>query len=383
MKKLKDLLKKTVNNIETTINIVLGGGGTVGSAGGKDAKRQRGKVSLRNVMLNLFQYLAIRCKVLNVKKYFPLLGEGLSEMVIRNIFLPLLGKDKRMGNPYPLTRFLIREVNDNSPKLTYSQSKHCAFTLSEVLITLGIIGVIAAMTIPTIMSKIEDRQNIAKWKKAYSTVNNAFNKVVIADGVPICEYRGPNTCIDDGSSYLYSKEFIQSMKKELNVVDTCASSMNTRNPLGFKKCGFDGDNFWNGFSGNDVRSKYSALGYKVSKLGAAGSINSYDIGNFAFLLVDGTSLNFGGLFSGLTIGVDVNSAAKGPNQLGRDFFLIRIFTKNYGEINYLKPFGAIETKGWNDPSSGSSGCSKDIGKSTTNEMYQAAGAGCSAKYLLE
>ena len=30
MKKLKDLLKKTVNNIETTINIVLGGGALLG-----------------------------------------------------------------------------------------------------------------------------------------------------------------------------------------------------------------------------------------------------------------------------------------------------------------------------------------------------------------
>ena len=32
------------------------------------------------------------------------------------------------------------------------------FTLAEVLITLGIIGVVAAMTIPTIMQKITKRK---------------------------------------------------------------------------------------------------------------------------------------------------------------------------------------------------------------------------------
>ena len=297
-------------------------------------------------------------------------------------------------NHSPLTLTLSRRGrgNDiNSLKRTYSpidlftsslKKKHVAFTLAEVLIALGIIGVVAAITLPVIISKIEDRQNIAKWKKAYSTVNNAFNKV-IAEGIPICQYRAPNTCIDDGSGYLYSAEFITAIKNELNVIDVCGSVSTQKNPLGFKRCGFDGDEFWNGFAGNDVRSKYSPLGVTVSKLGASGALNSYDFGNFAFLLADGTVLNFGGLWSGLTIGVDVNSAVKGPNQVGKDFFLIRIFTKNYGEINYLKPFGAEETQGWNDPSAGSSGCSKDIGRTSTNAAYEAAGAGCSAKYLLE
>lgn len=35
-----------------------------------------------------------------------------------------------------------------------------AFTLSEVLITLGIIGVVAALTIPVIISKIDERETI-------------------------------------------------------------------------------------------------------------------------------------------------------------------------------------------------------------------------------
>jgi len=205
----------------------------------------------------------------------------------------------------------------------------------------------------------------------------------MADQVPICEYRGPNSCIDDGGAYLFSAEFIEAMMKELNVVATCGSVSALRNPLGFPKCQFDGDKYWNGFSGNDTRSKYGTLKTKPAKLGSRGSLNCYDFSNVAFLLADGTALNFGGLWSGLTIGVDVNSAVKGPNQLGKDFFTIQIITKNYGQINYLKPMGAEGTTGYNNPSAGSSGCSPDIGRASENAVFMAAGAGCAAKYLME
>ena len=51
--------------------------------------------------------------------------------------------------------------------------KNCAFTLAEVLITLGIIGVVAAMTIPTLMANIKAHQYSAKFKKTVSTLSNA------------------------------------------------------------------------------------------------------------------------------------------------------------------------------------------------------------------
>lgn len=40
-----------------------------------------------------------------------------------------------------------------------------AFTLAEVLITLGIIGVVAAMTIPTLMNKTNDAELKSAYKK--------------------------------------------------------------------------------------------------------------------------------------------------------------------------------------------------------------------------
>ena len=48
------------------------------------------------------------------------------------------------------------------------------FTLAEVLITLGIIGIIAAMTLPTVIKNNQRKEAEAKFKKAYSAVSQAF-----------------------------------------------------------------------------------------------------------------------------------------------------------------------------------------------------------------
>lgn len=47
------------------------------------------------------------------------------------------------------------------------------FTLAEVLITLGIIGVVAALTIPTLVQKVNNRDVEIKLKKFYTTINEA------------------------------------------------------------------------------------------------------------------------------------------------------------------------------------------------------------------
>ena len=49
-----------------------------------------------------------------------------------------------------------------------------AFTLAEVLITLGIIGVVAAMTIPTLLQNRVNTEVESKLKKVYSVMNQAI-----------------------------------------------------------------------------------------------------------------------------------------------------------------------------------------------------------------
>ena len=56
---------------------------------------------------------------------------------------------------------------------TYSLKKKAAFTLAEVLITLGIIGVVAAITIPTVVNKYKKIQIETRLKKVYTVMNQA------------------------------------------------------------------------------------------------------------------------------------------------------------------------------------------------------------------
>lgn len=52
------------------------------------------------------------------------------------------------------------------------------FTLAEVLITLGIIGVVAALTIPTLLQKADEAATVSALKKSYSTISNAYSQAV-------------------------------------------------------------------------------------------------------------------------------------------------------------------------------------------------------------
>lgn len=52
-------------------------------------------------------------------------------------------------------------------------NKYLGFTLAEVLITLGIIGVVAAMTIPTLIANINGSKYRNQFKKAVSTLSQA------------------------------------------------------------------------------------------------------------------------------------------------------------------------------------------------------------------
>lgn len=56
------------------------------------------------------------------------------------------------------------------------------FTLAEVLITLGIIGVVAAMTIPTLIANTRAAQLKSRYFKSYSTITQAL-KLMKADDV--------------------------------------------------------------------------------------------------------------------------------------------------------------------------------------------------------
>ena len=57
-----------------------------------------------------------------------------------------------------------------------------AFTLAEVLITLAIIGIVAALTIPTLITNYQKKQTVTKLKQTYSVLSQAITMAQVARG---------------------------------------------------------------------------------------------------------------------------------------------------------------------------------------------------------
>ena len=100
----------------------------------------------------------------------------------------MLGNDVISKNPYPKKRCNLNMLDGTAtfpptPSLIKEGVKHvdpsnnirrAAFTLAEVLITLGIIGVVAAMTIPVLIQKHRNQEVEVRLKKFYSSYNQAL-----------------------------------------------------------------------------------------------------------------------------------------------------------------------------------------------------------------
>ncbi len=74
------------------------------------------------------------------------------------------------------------------------RTKRFGFTLAEVLITLGIIGVVAAMTIPTLISNTNSAKFKSQYKKTLSTMNQAALMATAQYDLDYASITGADTC---------------------------------------------------------------------------------------------------------------------------------------------------------------------------------------------
>lgn len=88
--------------------------------------------------------------------------------------------------------------------------KRKAFTLAEVLVTLMIIGVIAAITVPSLKRKSDEAEFVAGVLKAYSNLTNAVNRM-----------SGDYGAIGIGSNWTSSTKFMKNLQKYMNVTKKC------------------------------------------------------------------------------------------------------------------------------------------------------------------
>lgn len=87
----------------------------------------------------------------------------------------------------------FQRVENNNLKCYISDMIHHyknkqGFTLAEVLITLGIIGVVAAMTLPTLIANYQKKVIATKLKQTYSILSNAIAKEQSLTGIPFSSY---------------------------------------------------------------------------------------------------------------------------------------------------------------------------------------------------
>jgi prepilin-type N-terminal cleavage/methylation domain-containing protein len=199
-----------------------------------------------------------------------------------------------------------RNSQDNETNLfTYSPShlftsknKKAAFTLAEVLITLGIIGVVAALTLPSVIQNAQRRELQTGLKKGYSTIAQALDMYYYDNGE-----RLTNADV---------RQLRPILMKYIKDIKDCKNS----------NCVPTDSNIYKNYTG--TTNLYMSM---------------FDDGQFvlpdgSFILIDN-----GGGSNYLFISIDVNGYKKGPNRLGQDLFMFQILNSN----GKLTPMGTPET----------------------------------------
>lgn len=171
-----------------------------------------------------------------------------------------------------------------------------AFTLAEVLITLGIIGIVAALTIPTLMQNANEKATVTALKKAYSTLSQAYTMAVQENGTP------DNWGLSgDGTG---SKNILDMLAPKLKIQKNCEANGDCFPDKMYKTLG---NGNWQNFFGS------TTIGQAQLADGSLLVTISYADCNTP----RGTSPALQNPCGWL--GVDTNGA-KNPNQLGVDFF---------------------------------------------------------------
>lgn len=193
--------------------------------------------------------------------------------------------------------------------------KKFAFTLAEVLITLSIIGVVAALTIPTLIQKYQKIVLVNQLKKAVSVVENGFRKAMADDGVDKLEdtslFREEGSIAFSG----YRPTLKYNLDKYFKIIKN--DEYGTI-PINYK--------YLDGF-------KY-AQPPQFASIYLSDGIILYTSGFYRTTFSGSPTASLGGIL------IDVNGE-KGPNQYGRD-----MFNFNLANNGRLYPAGSKEDNGY-------------------------------------
>lgn len=222
------------------------------------------------------------------------------------------------------------------------------FTLAEVLITLGIIGVVAALTLPVLIQKNRETELTSRAKKTYSTISQAVKMVEARNDTP-----GDISALFDGEGNPNSFELAQNFAKYFNGAKVCQNAYEKGCAQYYYKISYaiprtDGNGILTEWDPKTIAKivlpdetvigiqQYPSCEWVQTsyKTDAFGNILKDENGNN--LTTSGTS----------TVCADIifdTNGSKNPNKFGADSFAIQVF-KNKIAPSAHKPFGADSFK---------------------------------------
>ena len=168
----------------------------------------------------------------------------------------------------------------------FNNTRRVGFTLAEVLITLGIIGIVSAMTIPTLINNYQKKVTVTRLQQTYSMLNQAFKMAQVEHGDPIT-WNYPKE-----RSYEASKDFAKKyLTPYLKINKICGEQT--------ADCIQRDTKYLNGatYGGQNTTSYYR------------------------FILANGVLVSLAKYSAddSILFGVDINASA-GPNTMGKDIF---------------------------------------------------------------
>lgn len=107
------------------------------------------------------------------------------------------------------------------------------FTLAEVLITLGIIGVVAAMTMPSLIANYRIQKYENQLKKTYTTVTNGFKMMMAKEECTDIECLGIFNSGGDRDSE-FNNKIDEAVRQTFNAIKTCKAGDTSAECQGYK-----------------------------------------------------------------------------------------------------------------------------------------------------
>lgn len=192
--------------------------------------------------------------------------------------------------------------------------RRTGFTLAEVIIVLGIVGIVAEMTIPSVLSDFQEKTALTQFQKSYTELSQAYISAAQENGTI-------NNWATDQDMYNY-------MKPYLKIMEDCPKTTGC-----FPKVTY------NGIKGTTV------------------GLYFYNPSTYKLRLANGASILFKPSYEPMgTVYIDINGD-KAPNAFGKDMFVFMLATKSgapyitgynlaWAGVNYCSL--TLDSSGWID-----------------------------------